>query len=701
MPSTSRTRRENSGVLLIAALVAASCEPGAGQSGADSGSHESPRADAGDGQVPVLETDAGRDAGGNMQPDAGSDAGGDAGIAPGPHWDPVDALSPAEVVRVSWNHRAAAAYYSLDVRSSAGTWHGPCVDAPQLTNRLAWDFDGECPAAGGVDVRSFDRVRVCSSLPVPPATWDAGSVQCTEAAYTGGTLLHVESAEDLTDTVVLRWPSVPDARYALHLELTNGSWVDNCAAADLLGRRTSFSFHGACPSQPGLGAVPLASIARYVVDYAAGSHWDNPAARGSASLAADGQAGDHDLAFANYRSWATEERCGANAAADYRFDNGVNLLAETCTAPEPGYQKRRLPQRDQYRVAAYPRSYVDTDGTAFVLFATPPGGFSPAGNTGCSELNLLVTRNWVDYEVTQLERLCGYSRLDNGELTVIDGKLYVAYHTITGAGGCTASGDVPGRRWEIRLKVSGNYRETQRTFTDLGANAGHDVVHSLCLPNASEQGTWEPMVYQAADGSLRIAYTDDTPPETGDGQCNQFIRILEYSPSERRVLSDVPVGDCPGDKRDGMPVVMRASDGSYAMVIESLGAPSSQIILFESSDGIQFGPRQVIADTAVDGGQGVGCPYLAFDGTTPYVSYYHTYGSESGVKLGAFRVRSLDANGARRGDRLFELRRRWDAADDLDILYWGGIRFTNGRLHAVASSWSHPFAEAWLPLIGD
>jgi hypothetical protein len=149
------------------------------------------------------------------------------------------------------------------------------------------------------------------------------------------------------------------------------------------------------------------------------------------------------------------------------------------------------------------------------------------------------------------------------------------------------------------------------------------------------------MFYEAGDGTLRVAYTDDTPPESADGQCNQLIGIAHYATDERRVVSDV----------------------------------------------------------AGDGGQGLGCPYLAFDGTAPYVSFYQKYTSESGVELGAFRLRSLDAGRARRGDRLFELRRRWDAADDLDVLYWGSIHLSEGRLHAVAASWSHPFAEAWLPLI--
>src|SRR5262249_6954023 len=159
---------------------------------------------------------------------------------------------------------------------------------------------------------------------------------------------------------------------------------DNCASADALGKRTSFAFTGSCPSQPALGAVPLASVAKYMVDYAAGSHWDNASSRGRAPLVADGQPGDHTLEFKGYPHWSAEDGCGLNPVAEYHFGRGGSLTAETCTATtEPLYQKRRLPQRDQYKVAAYPRSYRDTDGTTYVLFATPPGGFGPAGKMGC------------------------------------------------------------------------------------------------------------------------------------------------------------------------------------------------------------------------------------------------------------------------------------------------------------------------------
>ena len=79
-------------------------------------------------------------------------------------------------------------------------------------------------------------------------------------------------------------------------------------------------------------------------------------------------------------------------------------------------------------------------------------------------------------EVTQIERLCGYTRLDNGELAVIDGRMFVVYHTISENGGCTADGNVPGREWLLRMKVSDDFSSSQPTFHDLGGGDGFDLL---------------------------------------------------------------------------------------------------------------------------------------------------------------------------------------------------------------------------------
>ncbi len=617
-----------------------------------------------------------------------------------PSFEEATSFSDQEFVFVSWRPRKGA-IYSLDVKPEGQAYVAPCVGGSVLESSLSHVFDGRCPSAANVDVRNVEAFRLCSSIPVSGTDWNAETVQCTEVPYDGGTRVLVpnELAEDAP--VAVRWPYVPGATYAMHLELEDGQTVDNCAGAAFLKDHTSLAFDGTCPSadvDPGLAAVKNIRI-----DTALGGHWQLPSARRSGvSVLAPG-AKEALVEIDGFRNHLVRENCGPAPDAALDFAGAGSLAADVCSEDETtaaeSYLKRRYTETNETRVMAYPRSYTH-DGYTYSLFATPPGGFAPAGQSGCSELNLIKTRDFKSYEVTQIERLCGYTRLDNGELAVIDGRMFVVYHTISENGGCTADGNVPGREWLLRMKVSDDFSSSQPTFHDLGGGDGFDTIRRLCLPNASNDGFWEPMVYEAENGALQVTYTDDTPSEAADGSCNQYIRVATFSRESRTVTSDIAVGDCPGDKRDGMPVVSKNASGKYFMVIESLGAPSSQIVLLDSDDGgLHFGERRILADVATDGGHGMGCPYLAFDGDSPYVSYYHVFDAPSGASFGAFMVRGLDADLGVRSEQVVEMRRKWSSADDLDILYWGGIHLTGQHLHLVGSNWSHPFVEAWVPLL--
>lgn len=596
-----------------------------------------------------------------------------------------------ELVSLSWNAQSGMTY-SLDVQPAGKAWIAPCVGKDVLGDRLAYLFDGRCSSAGGVDVRSVASFRLCN---MPN---DNSAAKCVETKYTGGAALHLATPNDAPG-ITLRWPLIPDATYALHLALKNGQTVDNCASAGVLGSRTTFVFTGACPSIPAMAAVSPSDVASFEIDSSIHDQWAEPKSRDRAISPYDGSAKDVAFTFDGFSSPYFDELCANDPDAALKFPNDKQLTAQTCHIGGSTYAKRRWSQKPEYDVASYPRSFHGADGSEYTLFATPPGGFTPAGQTGCSELNLISSKDGVHYTVNQLERLCGYSRLDNGEITIIGDKMYVAYHVITANDGCTASGNQPGRDWQIRVKMSTNFMTDAPTFTDFAGKAGFENVFHSCLPNASNDGFWEPFVYQSADGKLKIAYSDDTPPEVGDGKCNQLIRVITYDSASHTATANDAVGACPGDRRDGMAVVQRSSSGKYYMSIESLGAPTNQVVLIGSNDGGNtFSTRAVVADTGIDGGQGVGCPYLAFDGDSPLVSFYHVYTHPSGAVYGAFQVRALDASLAKKWDTQFELRRRWDSSDELDSLYWGGIRVESGMIHAVGAGWSHPFSEAWLPL---
>lgn len=617
-----------------------------------------------------------------------------------PSFEQATGYSAQEFVFVSWHPRKGA-IYSLDVKPEGQPYIAPCVGGSLLERSLSHVFDGRCPSAGNVDVQAVEAFRLCSSIPTSDTTWNSATVQCTEVPYDGGTRVAVPNSLAADAPVAVRWPYVPGASYAMHLELASGQTIDNCAGAAFLKDHTSLAFDGTCPTSdvdPGLSVVKTIRI-----DAALGSHWDLPSSRRTGSSALETGAKEVLVELGGFRNHVAAENCGPAPDAALSFGEAGNLAADLCSEDEPSaaerYLKRRYTETDETKVMAYPRSYT-YGGYSYSLFATPPGGFAPAGQSGCSELNLIRTQDFKSYQVTQLERLCGYTRLDNGELAVIGGRMFVVYHTISANDGCTAPGNVPGREWLLRMKVSDDFEASQPTFHDLGGADGFDTIRRLCLPNADNDGFWEPMIYEAENGALQVAYTDDTPSEAADGSCNQYIRVATFSRESRTVTSDVAVGDCPGDKRDGMPVVQRNASGKYFMAIESLGAPSSQIVLLRSEDGgLHFGERRVLAEVASDGGYGVGCPYLAFDGDSPYASYYQLFNAPSGASFGAFMVRGWNADLTLRSEQVVEMRRRWSGADDLDILYWGGIHVTGRHLHLVGSNWSHPFVEAWVPLL--
>ena len=635
-----------------------------------------------------------------------ADAGGAGGTAgAGGSADAGDAAAgPAlatELQELSWAPRTNA-IFSLDVQPSGQAFVAPCVGPDVLADRLSYRFDGHCTTTGA-DITAPAVFRLCASVPAAGSTaWNAANAECVTVDYGGGPQIlfpdFPDSATARDGKVLLRWPRLPAATYALHLHLAGGATVDNCVGAGVLADRTAWLFDGTCPTGS-TATVPLASVASFEVDSAANGQWTVPGARDVAQAAYAGQAA-LTLPFAAHQDLFFAETCRANPGADLVFSGGLTFDADTCAVPGLTYTKRRLPDRSDYAIASYPRVLETPAGTHFTLFATPSGGFRPGGQTGCPELNLLRTRDGRNVQSFQLERLCGFSRLDNGEMALVGGKLYIPYHVITGNGGCTTSSGAAGRRWTIRMKVSANFESAAPTFTDVTGAAGFEDVFDLCLPNASNDGFWEPFVYADAADGFHVAYSDDTPPEIADGQCNQLIRVLSYDLQQRRVTASVAVGACPGDRRDGMPVVMPNGAGQYFMSIESLGAPSSQVVLLSSDDGgLTFPHRTVVADTAIDGGTGMGCPYLGFEGNAPLVSFYHLYlQPSSGVETGAFELRALDESLNKRGDTTFEIRRHWSSADDLDVLYWGGFRLEDGRLHAIASSWSHPLTEAWLPL---
>jgi len=210
------------------------------------------------------------------------------------------------------------------------------------------------------------------------------------------------------------------------------------------------------------------------------------------------------------------------------------------------------------------------------------------------------------------------------------------------------------------------------------------------------------MIFRSADRTIRIAYTDDTPSEVPDGNYNQFIRVLGYSEDQRKVISNDAIGNCTGDKREGMPVVAESASGSYGMVYESLGTPSDQIKMVTSRDGITWSAPAVLADASIDGGTSVGCPYLRYVADDAYVAFYHAFRNPvTHLAASDYQIRILDRKLQRRMDILVEKRTRASHSSGLH-LYWGSINVVGDQIYALGAGGDRsPFVEVWLPQLGE
>ncbi len=599
----------------------------------------------------------------------------------------------AEFIKVSWNYRQGA-LYSLDVKPYGSDFIGPCVDAGLLGfDRLSYLFDGMCPSSANYRIDSVERFRICTSIPDSHGQWNDSTVECTEQNYVGGARLHIESPETLMQGVELRWPSIPDADYCLHLHLRDGQVIINCADAGVIGSRNEFVFNGSCPSNVEHPFIALSDIRYFEINSAIHGQWTVPDARDKAIAAFDGSTRHLFLSFDKYRNYYFEETCHEDPSDTIIYDTGHTMTVHKCGILNSTYSKRRWVRLNEYSMMGYPRSFLDDDGQFYLLFSTCTGGFPPAGTpTGCPELNLVRTKDFTHFEfLSQIDRYCGDTRVENGEISIIGGKMYIVYNTFSPHDDCAR-----GRTWQIRLKVSDSYKDSSPTFTDLGGNPAPEILYSQCISNESLDGFWEPYVYQTDPGELRIVFADDTPPEVEDNQCNQFIRMIRYSENQRRLISSEPIGSCPGDRRDGMPVVAKWPGGGYSMVFESLGAPANQIIMLTSNDGRTWDNRNIVADTRIDGGISVGCPYIRIYDDKIYVSYSHVFRHPyTNSVYSHFEIRALNSQLERIDNVVFEMRPR-RTPNDIAHYFWGSINIVNDQIVGLGAG--YPYMDSFIPL---
>lgn len=152
-------------------------------------------------------------------------------------------------------------------------------------------------------------------------------------------------------------------------------------------------------------------------------------------------------------------------------------------------------------------------------------------------------------------------------------------------------------------------------------------------------GFWEPHMLYIKDGKLAMYYASDCIG--GDAADYPFVKSMNYQHIILHLYDEAtgrfgePIIASNGEdhnSRDGMPVVSKLSDGTYAMVIESSSMKGTYPFIIQilfSEDGIKWSePKNIWVPVGFD--HYAGAPYLVTlpDGRIA-VSFQATEGSES------------------------------------------------------------------------
>ena len=146
-----------------------------------------------------------------------------------------------------------------------------------------------------------------------------------------------------------------------------------------------------------------------------------------------------------------------------------------------------------------------------------------------------------------------------------------------------------------------------KTYTSLRTSVSHDngktwSAHSLIVEYTNQlfKGVWEPHLFFIGD-TLAVFYANDSLINNGDlkdWQQNIEYRLFENGAwSEKHIVSS----GVETNSRDGMPVLCRLLDGSYALVVEGTKSTSLKNIkngmfikLMISKDGLNWDAQKAI-----------------------------------------------------------------------------------------------------------
>lgn len=173
---------------------------------------------------------------------------------------------------------------------------------------------------------------------------------------------------------------------------------------------------------------------------------------------------------------------------------------------------------------------------------------------------------------------------------------------------------------------------------DNGQTWSQDTIVAENLHQGKEfTGFWEPHMLYIADGRLAMYYASDCIGGTAEWypfvSSMTYQHIIMHIYDEEKGCFGEPLIASNGEEhnsRDGMPVVCKLADGSYAMVIESSSMRGNYPFIIQimfSEDGISWSaPRNIWVPTT--GGHYAGAPYIVAlpDGRIA-VSFQATEGS--------------------------------------------------------------------------
>lgn len=303
------------------------------------------------------------------------------------------------------------------------------------------------------------------------------------------------------------------------------------------------------------------------------------------------------------------------------------------------------------------------------VYTLPSGELISGYETSSGIKTMISTDNGVTWKGEASASFKPDKNCANVNFFLFDGKLYLAYR---------ATGD----------QSDGFYTSLQVSVSDdLGRTwAHHSTVCEYVEPSHKFKGVWEPCLGEI-DGTLTCFYANDFPSVTS----MQNIESMTWAGdkwSERTVVFDGKSHD----SRDGMPVWIRLSDGTYAMVFESThyrknGNPFV-IRLSLSSDGKKWSSPQNVYIPKTSGSK-AGAPGIVELPTGQLVISFQT-DEDASVKGDSTSVmktvisdgtayRKLNVSHFSASDNVF-------GTPDGESSTWTGIWYSGGYLYASAGT---------------